>query len=209
VTHTLRQWENALIDHVVYAAPELEHAIAEFSAEYGVSPIPGGRHLRYGTRNALVGLGASTYLELVGIDRQQDVPARERLFALDATSTPRYVTWCARASRPLAQTVAIARAAGLELGEIVPMSRARPDGSIIAWSMTSPLADRAGGVLPFFIDWGTTPHPASALAAVLSLASLTAIHPDPDRIRAILDELGERAVCVEAGAEPALRVVLV
>jgi hypothetical protein len=197
-----------LIDHIIYAAPDLERAIGDVRGRYGVSPVPGGRHPGYGTRNALVGLGESMYLELVGIDREQAVPASKRLFELDETSAPRYVAWCARASRPLARTIDAARGAGLDLGEIISMSRARPDGSIIAWTMTSPFAERAGGVLPFYIDWGSAAHPASDLPAVLSLGSLTAIHPDADRIRAILDALGERAVRVEEGPAAGLRVVL-
>jgi hypothetical protein len=197
-----------VIDHVIYAAPDLNRAVGEFHREYGVSPVPGGRHPGFGTRNALVGLGSNIYLELVGIDAEQDVPASQRLFALAATSTPRFVSWCARAARPLAETVAIAREAGFDLGEILSMSRARPDGGVIAWTLTSPFADRAGGVLPFYIDWGAAPHPASSLPVALSLASLTAIHPDADRIRAILDALGEPGVVIEAGREPALRVML-
>jgi hypothetical protein len=197
-----------LIDHVIYAAPDLARAVDEFHRAYGVSPVLGGRHPGFGTRNALVGLGGNIYLELVGLDPEQDVLAIQRLFALDVSSTPRFISWCARAARPLAETVAVAREAGLDLGEILPMSRTRPDGGVIAWTMTSPFADRAGGVLPFYIDWGVAPHPASALPAALSLESLTAIHPDADRIRAILDALGERDVRVEAGREPALRVAL-
>jgi hypothetical protein len=197
-----------LIDHIIYAAPDLERAIGDVRGRYGVSPVPGGRHPGYGTRNALVGLGESLYLELVGIDREQTVPAAKRLFALDETSTPRYVAWCARAARPLAQTIDAARSAGVDLGEIISMSRARSDGSIVAWNMTSPFAERAGGVLPFYIDWGSAAHPASGLPAVLSLESLTAIHPDAERIRSILDALGERAVRIEEGPAPGLRVVL-
>jgi hypothetical protein len=197
-----------LIDHIIYAAPRLESAISEIRGEYGIAPVPGGRHQGYGTRNALVGLGESMYLELVGIDVEQAVPARGRLFSLDETATPRYVSWCARAARPLAETVAVARSAGLDLGEIISMSRARPDDSVVSWTMTSPFADRAGGVLPFYIDWGQAAHPASALPSALSLVSLTAVHPDADRIRAILDALGEHDVRVEAGALPGLRVAL-
>jgi Glyoxalase-like domain len=197
-----------VIDHLVYAAPSLERAVADITAEYHVAAVPGGRHPGYGTRNALVGLGKSFYLELVGIDTEQAVPARGRLFSLDESAPPRYVTWCARAPRPLAQTVAVARAAGVDLGEILSMSRTRPDGSVIAWTVTSPFADRAGGVLPFYIDWGAGAHPASALPAQLSLVSLTAIHPDADFVRATLEALGEHDVRVEAGPLPELRVVM-
>jgi hypothetical protein len=64
------------------------------------------------------------------------------------------------------------------------------------------------GCFADLIDWGTAAHPAAALPAALSLVSLTAIHPDAERIRAVLDALGETAVGVEAGPAPALRVVL-
>jgi hypothetical protein len=197
-----------MIDHIIYAAPDLERAIGDLIGAYGVSPRRGGRHPGYGTQNALIRLGAEMYLELVGIDPEQSVPISQRLFALGEASAPRYVTWCARAARPLAETVAAANAAGVDLAEIVSMSRARPDGSVIAWTMTSPFAKRKDGVLPFYIDWGRAAHPASALPAGLSLVSLTAVHPDADRIRAILAALGEHDVRVEAGPIPGLRVVL-
>jgi hypothetical protein len=78
-----------LIDHIIYAAPDLERAIGDLHDAYGVSPTPGGRHPGFGTRNALVGLGEEMYLELVSIDREQSVAAPQRLFALDETSAPR------------------------------------------------------------------------------------------------------------------------
>ena len=197
-----------MVDHVIYAAPNVDSASSQFARDYGVMPSPGGRHLGYGTRNALVGLGPHTYLELVGIDEEQNMPASRRLFQLDELSPSRFVAWCARAHRPLHETVAIAHQAGYDLGEIISMSRSRPDGSTLSWTMTSPLGDRAGGVLPFYIDWGTSPHPASSLPSSLSLSSLTAVHPQADRIRAILDALGEEAVGVERGESPALIVAL-
>ena len=197
-----------MIDHVIYATPDLDAAVAAFAREHGVSPEPGGRHLGFGTRNALVGLGAHTYLELVGIDLQQDVPPAGRLFGLDASFEPHFVAWCARANRSLDQTVAIARRAGYEPGDIIAMSRARPDGMTLSWTMTTPLGDREGGTLPFYIDWGTTPHPAAGLTAKLSLAALTIVHPEPSRICSILYALGEDTVGVEAGATPGLLIML-
>jgi hypothetical protein len=64
-----------MVDHVIYAAPNVDSASSQFARDYGVMPSPGGRHLGYGTRNALVGLGPHTYLELVGIDEEQNMPA--------------------------------------------------------------------------------------------------------------------------------------
>jgi hypothetical protein len=197
-----------MIDHVIYAAPDLERAVDDFAREYGVRCTPGGRHAGFGTRNALTGLGSGSYLEIMAIDPGQDVPPDRRLFALDADFTPRFVSWCARAARPLEETAAIAHAAGADLGEIIAMSRVLPDGREIAWRVTQPMAGREGGVLPLYIDWGTAPHPSAGLPAALRLESLTAIHPDAPRIRSILDALGETTVAVEAGPRPGLRVIL-
>lgn len=197
-----------MIDHVIYAAPDLEPAIAEFTRRYGIAPSPGGRHIVFGTRNALVGLTKNMFLEIVAIDPQQDVPANRRFLALDTTSTPSFAGWCARASRPLEETVAIARGVGCDLGEILSMSRSRPDGTTLSWTVTSPFAGREGGVLPFYIERGSAPNPASSLPPLLTLVSLTVIHPDADRIHAVLNALGEHDVHVERGPEPSLNVTL-
>ncbi|HYL27851.1 MAG TPA: VOC family protein, partial [Candidatus Nitrosotalea sp.] len=118
-----------MIDHVIYVDPDLERGIQTFADEYGVAAVPGGSHRGIGTRNALIGLRSPAYLEVMGIDNDQDVAPADRPFGLDRSSAPRFVAWCARAARPLEATVTIARAAGLDLGEIRTMSRRRPDGS--------------------------------------------------------------------------------
>jgi len=187
-----------LIDHIIYADPDLDRAISTFSETYGIAPLAGGQHLGFGTRNALIGLGNAAYLELMAVDPQQDVPASRRFFGLDAHVRPYIAAWCARAPRPLEETVAIARAAGLELGEIFSMSRTRHDGTTISWRLTSPFATR-DGVLPFYIDWGSSPNPGASMPTMLALDSLTAIHPEPDRIRTILGALGEAGVDVAYG----------
>jgi hypothetical protein len=197
-----------MIDHLIYAAPGLPSAIEDFEREYGVAPSLGGRHAGFGTRNALVGLGPDIYLEIMALDPEQHVPPSRRFFGLDDSFAPRFAGWCARASRPLAETVEIARDAGCDLGDILSMSRTRPDGTTLSWTLTSPFAAREGGVLPFYIDWGNSAHPASILPPALLLVSLTAVHPDADRIRAVLAALGEREVRVEEGPEPLLDVTL-
>ena len=46
---------NAVLDHLVYAVPDLAAAIDHFEAKLGVRPTVGGRHPHQGTHNALVG----------------------------------------------------------------------------------------------------------------------------------------------------------
>jgi len=196
-----------VIDHIIYADPNLHRAVQKFAAEYKIEPIPGGLHPGFGTRNALIGLRTGAYLELLGIDDNQDVPPTKRPFGLDRGSQPGFVAWCARAERPLHETVAIARAAGLDLGEVFEVSRQRPDGSTRSGKVTSPFANRFG-VLPFYIDRGDTPDPAVSSLPSLTLVSLAIVHPEADRMRAILDALGEDEVEVKQGFIPALEVQL-
>ena len=180
-----------MIDHLVYATPDLEATVAEFTSSTGVTPTPGGSHPGHGTRNHLVSLGGSTYLELIGPDRTQRAPAQPRPFGIDTLAAAKLVAWCVRPFQPLPVVVARVRAAGYDPGEIVTMARTRPDGMEVVWELTMPqLGDDTGGTLPFFIDWGRTTHPSFSLPAELELVKLELRHPRPDWLRGVLKAIG-------------------
>ena len=44
--------------------------------------------------------------------------------------------------------------------------------------------------MPFFIDWGSSPHPALTAAKGATLTQLRAEHPDAPRVQKMLDALG-------------------
>jgi hypothetical protein len=73
--------------------------------------------------------------------------------------------------------------------------------------MTSPWANRYE-VLPFYIDWGDGASPAASLPPVLTLVSLTLVHPQSGRVRAMLDALGEDDVAIESASTPELKIRL-
>ncbi|MEY3494475.1 MAG: hypothetical protein RL413_1893, partial [Actinomycetota bacterium] len=167
------------IDHLVYATPDLGHSVRRIEELLGVAPVPGGAHLGWGTYNALVGLGGSTYLEVIGPDPAQPEPTSPRPFGIDDLDEPRLVGWCASSRRPLVDVVALARESGFDPGSIVSMSRQRPDGVVLEWSLT--VASRAtdtSGALPFFIDWGHSPHPSNDLPVAGLLVDLEIFHPE-------------------------------
>jgi hypothetical protein len=66
-----------LIDHLVYATPDLDLGIEKIEWLFGVRATLGGQHPGAGTRNALVSLGLGTHLEIVGPDRTQPNPATD------------------------------------------------------------------------------------------------------------------------------------
>ena len=46
------------------------------------------------------------------------------------------------------------------------------------------------GIVPFFIDWGQSPHPSRSAPQGAVLVALSAEHPDEDRIQRALGALG-------------------
>ena len=83
------------MDHLVFAAPDLEEGVRHVETLLGVEMSPGGRHAGFGTRNRLIGFGPHNYMEVVSVDPDQPAPDRPRWFGLDTLETPRLVTWCA------------------------------------------------------------------------------------------------------------------
>jgi hypothetical protein len=194
------------VDHLVYAAPALEPAIADLARRLGVRAAPGGRHPDEGTWNAIIPLGPAVYLEIVAPDPSQPSPPRPRWFGIDTLREPCLITWAAKSSG-LDELVVAARGVGLPLGPVRAGSRRRPDGTVLAWRLTDPQPLVADGIVPFFIDWGATPHPAGAAPHEATLVGLRAEHPGGDRIAAQLLRLGV-GLEVRLGSEPALIATL-
>lgn len=200
-----QQMKNELlsrIDHLVYATPDLEAGIAQVERLLGVKAIPGGQHPGGGTRNALIGLGEETYIEIIGPDLDQPKPPRPRRFNIDELKAPRLVTWAVRGV-DLEAIVQNAKVRGVDLGRVQPGSRKRPDGVLLSWRLTVSPALNADGLAPFFIDWGKTAHPAAALPKGCSLVAVRAEHPDAKRVQAELSVLG-LTLRVDSGSAPAI-----
>lgn len=190
------------VDHLVYATPDLAAGIKQVERLLGVSAAPGGQHPGWGTRNALIGLGDNTYLEIIGPDPDQPKPDRPRRFGIDELKAPRLVTW-AQKGADLEAILANAKSHGVDLGQVQAGSRRRPDGVLLSWRLTVSPELNEGGIVPFFIDWGKTPHPAVALPKGCVLVALRAEHPDANRVRAELSTLGLN-LRIDAGSAAAL-----
>lgn len=177
------------LDHLVYAAPELDSAVDAIEGLLGVRATPGGRHEGVGTHNALVALGEAAYLEIIAPDPSQPSPERPRPFGLDSLATARLVTWAIKAPG-IRAAVERARAAGYDPGEVRSMSRATPDGGRLEWQLATPREPVCAGLVPFLIDWGETPSPAATAAPGCRLMALRAEYPNPGALRFYLAAAG-------------------
>jgi hypothetical protein len=177
------------LDHLVYATPDLNLGIETIEKLLGIRATPGGQHPGLGTRNALVALGPSSYLEIIGPDPEQPKPAGRRRFGIDELKAPRIVRWVAKGTE-LERVASAAADKGVKLGAVIPGSRRRPDGVVLAWRYTDPATEVADGLVPFFIDWGTSPHPSATAATGATLVAVRAEHPDADRVQKMIDALG-------------------
>lgn len=194
----------ATLDHLVLAGPVLADAVARFAELSGVRPTPGGSHPGRGTANHLVGLaradGSSPpqYLEIIGPDPEQGVPL-DRIQTLDLHTVDRLrlQTWAARPD-DLDARVAAARAAGVETGEVIGMSRRTAAGDLLDWRLTvrSPLP--AEGTQPFLIDWQDSVHPTATGLPTVTLHEFVVLSPDPATTAAALDLLGAPTTVVRA-----------
>ncbi len=90
---------------------------------------------------------------------------------------------------------------------MIPVSRATPDGGLLAWQLTVRSAPAGDGLVPFLIDWGASSHPAATATPGCSLVELRGEHPDPEQVQRDLRALGT-ALDVNLAESPALVAVL-
>ncbi len=188
-------------DHLVYAVPDLAAAVADLEDRLGVRAAPGGKHEGLGTHNALLGLGPTSYLELIAPDPDQPEPAGPRPFGVDgATTSPRLVAW-ALTCTDIDAAIGRARAHGYDPGDAVPLQRrttARPD---LALAPDGERAERWSGPVPDRL--GRDRAPGTLGAARLTLESFHVTHPAPESLTPFLEALGAD-VPVKQAAEPGL-----
>ncbi len=141
-------------DHAVIAVRDLDAADATLT-DFGFIVERGGRHIGFGTENAIVRFGLD-YLELMTVCDEaeaQAASARSRALAEFLRRFPSgLVGYALATSEPLAIGERLA-GAGQACEGPTPMRRRRPDGVELEWELLIP-----GGVAwrrpwPFFINW--------------------------------------------------------
>jgi catechol 2,3-dioxygenase-like lactoylglutathione lyase family enzyme len=139
-------------DHLVIAARDLEAASADFH-RLGFDVRPGGRHVGFGTRNAIVRFGLD-YLELITVDDEQ-LALRTSRGALVEFLRDHEIGLCAYAlaTDDLDSLAHLAHESGIEMNGPFSMQRRRPDGSLLTWRLLVPDGNQYFKPWPFFIQW--------------------------------------------------------
>ena len=180
------------VDHLVYTSASLEAGMDEIEQRLGVRPVRGGQHLEFGTHNALLSLGRTTYLEVIAYDPELKRPDCGLPFGIGLFEKSRLATWALR-SESISDCAVAANLAGIETGAIQSGSRRTPDGKVLSWQLSDPYAMLLDGAVPFLISWGGTAHPAGTVRHGGNLTGFRIEHPEPDRIRLALAALGVTA----------------
>lgn len=188
-----------VLDHLAVAAETLAEGQAAVEAALGVALQPGGQHPHFATHNMLLGLEDGLYLEVISADPSVPSPDYPRWFDLDRFSgPPRLSNWICRVP-DLARMVGVLPQAGS------PVALARGD---LRWQMAVPET----GILPYdnlfpaLIEWQSSPHPATRLAASgCRLRRLTIRHPNAAALHAALaPQFSDDRVRFETGEQAML-----
>jgi hypothetical protein len=178
------------LDHMVIAATSLKQGVDYVRSTLGVEIPQGGVHQTMGTHNHVMQLGNDAYLEVIAINPEVTAPSHPRWFGLDSggmrdaiQQQPRLVTWVMNTS-DIHQLV---EGAGFDLGTPTALSRDN-----LKWEIALPGDGRllADGMLPYCIQWHSSPHPSQGMSDMnCLLQSLTIHHNRPrwidDRLDAI------------------------
>lgn len=172
----------------MWGAPTLEEGMAEAERLFGVAAAPGGVHPGLGTQNALLSLGGRVYLEIIAPDPAQDLEGTfgERIAGLSGCGL---ITWAAQASG-LAEIANRAAAMALTARGPVPTERRTPNGDLLKWELLFLGGHRFPGLVPFFIDWLETPHPATTNPIAGNFAGLEIRTPDAAGLSELFAGLG-------------------
>ena len=189
------------LDHIMYAVPDLEDSMAEIASITGIVPSNGGVHPGNGTRNALLGLSDSSYLEIIGPDKKQNL--ENTLGELLVSKNTSGIRAWAVAVSDLALVADVAQDLGFRVRERKEMSRKTPEGSLLEWEL---LFLDGGPLLPFFIDWKGSEHPARKAPSGCGLSELLISAEEPKVYQELLNKLHLEVVVSEG--EPAISAII-
>jgi len=167
------------LDHVSYATSHdsVIDVIQRIGSQLGASFIDGGIHPQFGTRNFILPLKDSRYIEVVC---PLDHPAADKtpfgqLVSKKVESGGGWLTW----------VVAVSDLSPLEKKlqrKAVEGHRKKPDGDELFWRQIGVLDTLDQASNPFFIQWKCNSHPSTERDSAVSMSAIE-IYGDPNLLR--------------------------
>lgn len=146
---------NFQLDHVVHLVREVNSTTALMGAE-GFHTVMGGRHLTWGTANALCHFGLS-YVELLEVENWLLADVKEQNDLVQQAAKDLKVgeglARIAIRTSDIHKTATWLKEHGLQIEGPLPGQRQRPDGHVIRWSLLFARSPLSSLPLPFFIQW--------------------------------------------------------
>ncbi len=187
------------IDHLVIGARDLDTGIDAARKWLGVEIPFGGSHKKMGTHNALMKLGDDLFLEIIAVANKMTPPKRPRWFGLDdphiryrIACHPTLLSWVVNTD----DLAGLLEQADCAMGKAELFTRAN-----LHWLFSLPGDGRliAGGMMPYAIEWLTSPHPAAAMPDLgCNLSGLVLHHNQPEWLYAALRSIGaEKLVTIQ------------
>ncbi|WP_088009273.1 VOC family protein [Indiicoccus explosivorum] len=142
-----------LLDHIVHATGKTPADTVKYWKEFGMHTSIGGRHLDWGTRNALC-YTADSYIEWLSIeDREVAEAADHPLTRLLLHDRKGFGTICIRTG-DLRKTEQHLQKQGFRTSGIMPAKRETASGTIRRWKLLF-LEEEVTDAIPspFFIEW--------------------------------------------------------
>jgi hypothetical protein len=200
------------LDHVVYGVPDLEEALHTFEVKAGIRPTLAGKHPGLGTHNAILSLGNLQYLEFIALDPQAQIQKRELpswCAALLTLSKPTIMTWVIRTDAMEKVVNELNLLGNFQIDPPQSFSRTKSDGTVVSMELAfkkqpPPPAD---GLIPFFINWGKTPHPSTTVECQCQLETWEGFHPNADELNKILQQVGIHFP-IKKAIEPSMHLLI-
>jgi hypothetical protein len=145
-----------------------------------------------------------TYLEILTPDPDQDANALDP--ELRALREEGLYHW-AVGGVDLERVRENALSAGLASGSVVTGGRALPNGGRLEWSLFGIRNHPFGALVPFFIDWGNSEHPAKTAPRAGKVLRIEVSTTDPTGLEVLYRALGIEGVAIREG-RPGLAAII-
>ena len=202
------------LDHLVLCAADLPEGVTWLESLCAVRLPLGGTHPLMATHNCLSALSANTFLEIIAIDPQAQLPTRPRWFNLDnetfqqqlrQSAQAQLTTWVL-ATDELPAALDVLQSHGIDAGEPVTLTRGNLQWDIAVRTDGTLAYD---GVFPILIQWPSGINPVAQMQDQgLRLEKLLMQHPQAALINMALSALNAGHLVDCSIGEPLLRATM-